>query len=216
MFIKHAFIIFLCINAVVFSDYDNKGYSFSDSIQCSSCNNYSCAASTYSDLGNDTEIRVGYFYPTSHRFRKIFRGARLDYEIETVQAFHRHFAVWANVSWFPKSGHSIGEQDRTTVNLVPLCIGLKYIAWVNCWTRFRFGAGPSYFFLNTSDHGCACGGKHPSYSNFGGVIKSDISHFFSCNLYLSLFFDYLYLPVHSSGIHDASGVKTGLGLGYHF
>lgn len=167
-------------------------------------------------FGNDTEFRLGYFYPTAKRFREIFRNMRLDYEIETTQTIYKNFAFWANVSWFPKHGYSIGMHDGTSVNLVPISVGLKYIHWFNDRTRLRIGAGVDYFLLILSDHGSPCVRQHLVYQNVGGVLKSDISRFLSRRIYMNLFFDYLYLPLSTQGIHQAGGFKTGLGLGCHF
>lgn len=170
-------------------------------------------------FGNETEIRIAYFYPASRRFRKVYSGFRLDYEIETTQKLRDNLHFWANVSWFPDSGDSIGENHHTSVDLVPISIGLKYMFCINTHTKLYIGAGPVYYFLNIKDKSsCLCIKEHANHQGWGGAFKTQLNWFFyKCN-YLSVFADYLYLPLHGTddSVHQVGGLKVGLGIGRHF
>ena len=184
---------------------------------CSDCMPKCC--NPCCDWGNETEFRVAYFYPSSQRFRDIYSGARIDYEIETTQRLLCNFYAWANVSWFPNSGHSLGEHHYTTIDLVPVSFGLKYLICLPCCTKLYIGAGPAYYFLNTHDHSsCACIERYRNERGWGGAFKSQLDWFFcGCN-YLDLFVDYLYLPLNTNrdSADQVGGLKVGLGIGHHF
>ena len=72
------------------------------------------------------EVEAAYFHPMSSRFRDIYGGGGI-YTFElNVQTWCQLYS-WANVSYFHKTGRSIGEKDKTTITLVPVAFGLKYI-----------------------------------------------------------------------------------------
>ncbi len=200
-------------------------FSFNDSKDACAISKSSCEKASSSmpskrirDFGNETELRIAYFYPRAPIFRKIYRGARLDYEIESAQKLHRNFYLWANISWFPKKG-AIDQDHHSKIHLIPLSMGLKYQFRLNRCLKLSLGLGPTYYFLNVADQSsCESANKHTRYRRWGGVFKSQFQWFFYHSLYLDFFADYLYLPLHGNEncASQAGGLKAGMGFGKHF
>lgn len=97
------------------------------------------------------EAKVAYFYPTNHRFRKIYSNGGAIYGVEVSCQTWRGLYAWTSGSFFTKSGSSIGEKDYTRVTLVPLALGLKYLFPVGC-SDLYIGAGILSTYLHTHDH----------------------------------------------------------------
>jgi len=169
------------------------------------------------------EIRGAYFHPTGSRFDDIYGGSGIyNFEL-SVQTWCDLYS-WISVGYLRESGHSKGLRNRTTFQMVPLGIGLKYI--FNCWClRPYLGAGLGVTWMDTCNK-----------SNFvikdvdkwgvGGVFKIGALYEFCDCWFLDFFVDYTYMCVDFNGTrnnplvtrHDAdiSGFSFGGGIGYSF
>lgn len=167
------------------------------------------------------ELRVSYFYPTHHRFRKIYGEGGL-YSAEFSMQAWRELYPFASVGYFHKSGRSIGFHNRTDITIVPISLGLKYIYPMDCISPY-LGLGVLGGYVHTHDHGSTVRSKISRWG-IGGIAKGGFLAYVTCDLFLDFFVDYGYLPVdyhhHQAGVfsHDAniSFISTGAGLGYRF
>lgn len=72
------------------------------------------------------EFKASYFQSTDKRFRDIYHGAGL-YRLELSVQAYEGFYPWISVGYFRKTGYSLGLNDKTIIQMVPMDIGLKYL-----------------------------------------------------------------------------------------
>jgi hypothetical protein len=183
--------------------------AFADNSSCD-CNCCGCIS--------DVEFRAGYFYPTNNHFREIYNETRVAYEVQLTQHLPWSLDLFENVTWIPLNGHSIGKHHDTSLDLIPVSVGLMYrFCW--CCMVFQVGAGGAYYHLSLDDDSsCECIDPHLSYNGGGLAVKADAQYFFcGCN-YLTAFVDYLYLPFNRGDgfCKQVGGVIVGGGIGHSF
>jgi|694.fasta_scaffold22929_2 outer membrane protein W len=166
------------------------------------------------------ELRVGYFYPSSKLLRQIYRSGGVEGELEVSKTFENNWQVWANAGYFGRSGHSRGLHHRTTLQIIPLSMGTKYV-FLPC-SRFRpyIGIGPSYTFVNIRNHSRYVK-KHSNKQGAGFVVKSGAYYQLTRRFVLDVFFDYYFQRAHfhsarSCRGHNLGGLRTGIGIAYTF
>ncbi|MBA3922403.1 MAG: outer membrane beta-barrel protein [Nostocaceae cyanobacterium] len=164
-----------------------------------------------------TELRGGYFYPTSKKFREIYKDGGLEGEVEFSKTYRENLIVWGNINYFQRKGRSLGFHDKTTLNMIPISLGLKY-QFLSCSCISPYlGAGLSYTFLNIKNDS-EFAKRHVTKGSFGFVLKSGTYINLSEKFLLDLFLDYYYQEVHFYSKHkvDVGGLRMGMGLGYRF
>ena len=163
---------------------------------------------------------VGYFYPTSDKFRQIYQENAL-YGGEITVPLPKRWALWASADYYKTKGHSIGLNDPTNINLVPLGLGVKYILPLGSMTQFYVGAGACYLFLNVHNDSPFVK-EHVHLNGWGWVAKTGLMMNLSDRWFLNLFADYMdkqFTTHPTSGQKvkvNVSNVSVGLGLGYKF
>lgn len=163
------------------------------------------------------ELRGGYFYPTSKKFREIYKDGGLEGEIELSKTFRENWMGWGNVGYFQRDGRSIGFHDKTTIRMIPISLGLKYQFLLCNLLSPYLGAGITYTFFDIKNDADFVK-RHVTKGGFGFVLKSGIYIDLSENFLLDLFVDYYYQEVHfyTKDKVDVGGFKMGMGLGYRF
>jgi outer membrane protein len=169
------------------------------------------------------EAKAGYFYPASHRFRKIYSNGSGIYGIELNVKAYDWLYVFASGNYFVKNGHSIGGKHRTKVALVPLALGLEYVHWKHHLGVYA-GVGVTSTYLNTHYHS-----QYVIHSvskwGVGGVAKLGLLVDVYKRLYLDLFTNYYYARIHFHNTHggklmrntaNVGGLSAGVGLGFRF
>ncbi len=159
-----------------------------------------------------TEVRCAAFVPTSVRFRKIYGDVGADYQTESSVKFAQNIHGWINFSWFPKSGHSVGLHDHTTLNIPDLSLGIKFPYRFHKKCVVYAGIGPAFAMVYLRNHG-HCAHQNASSFGLGGCVKSGFNFFFSRTVFLDVFADYYYLGTFFKDHVNAGGLKAGLGLG---
>ncbi|MBS0629304.1 MAG: hypothetical protein JSS30_03660 [Verrucomicrobia bacterium] len=169
------------------------------------------------------EFRSAAFFPMEHRFRSIYGTVGADYELQVTQSNPCNcFEVWANFTWYPKSGSRCGNTNITVING---SFGIDYMwQFCNCF-NFYAGIGPIFgavfvenkFSNCSSNNGCNRKDDSEWAGAVGGIIKTGIIYYVTCCLFLDLFVDYFYEPAffkHRTA--DVGGFRTGLGIGLAF
>jgi outer membrane protein len=145
--------------------------------------------------------------------------------------------VWVGVNGFSRKGESIGFDDRTRLQLIPINFGLKIFYPIFCNTKVFIGGAACYSFLRIRDHSEYVR-KHTRKEDWGGLIQSGITYNFCDWGVVSAFADYYfqrfdfhstdYSSFYGSGYSyndhryierhslDMSGYKVGVGLGVTF
>lgn len=168
------------------------------------------------------QIRAGYYYPESNLMRKLYHSGGAEEEIEGAVEIYEDLSLFLNGNFFVRSGHSVGLETPTSVQIYPLSLGLKYNFHITPIVDLYLGAAPTYTWAIFHDkspyvqekvHTSAC----------GVVGKTGALFFFNQRLFFDLFFDYYYTNLsgpHSSGTTSTSvnsgGFRTGLGCGVKF
>lgn len=170
------------------------------------------------------EARAAAFFPMGHKFRELYGNVGLSVQAEVGRTFqdHRNLGVWLNGEWIfmdGSPGHCCG---RTNIDMINISFGVKGIGHFFNNTLFLYGGiGPDVgliYIKNKIRCCCGCGTKkqHRSRAAAGGIVKTGAEIHFLRHFYISLFVDYLYLPVHFRHTVDVGGFKVGGGLGARF
>ena len=171
-----------------------------------------------------TEVRAAYYHPTSKKFRDIYGGSGI-YNVELSLETWCNFYPFISAGYYRESGRSIGERNKTTLTMVPLGIGLKYLFCpCSCYHPY-LGAGFAASWMHTRDSSPFIH-KTTKKWGFGGVFKVGVLAFFTDCFFVDGFIDYTYMKVHFSGSRssplvflsdaDLSGFAFGLGIGFAF
>lgn len=169
------------------------------------------------------EGKGAFFGPVEDKFRDIYGDGNGRYGAEISYEFCNCIYGWTSVDWFHDSGHSIGQHHRTNINLIPVGLGLKFMASVNCWD-FYLGGGALFTHFETEDHSPYVIRESNKWV-YGGILK--LGTLLNCNcFFLDIFGDYSWLQDahfhrtdngkverHSANIN---GWAIGLGIGFRF
>lgn len=170
------------------------------------------------NIESSLEIRTAAFFHSSERFRNIYGNVSGSYQLETSTKWNECncFETFANFDWFSKHGRSKGFKDKTRVNIANISVGIKFPYQLSqCFTAY-VGIGPSFSRISIKNHGHCCNHQKVSKLAVGGLLKSGIYYFFNKCVFVDLFVDYLYQPVHFKRHVDIGGLKTGIGIGVKF
>ena len=170
------------------------------------------------------EARVSAFFHSSKRFRDLYGDVGPSYSLEGATSIHKTLWVWADLDWFyahrshePVYTQSIDydEVTKSTVDIVNLSFGLKYVYTASAHWKLYGGLGPVVGKIFLKNISLSYEDRVNKYIA-GGVAKIGAHYTFSGGVFLDLFVDYLYQPVRFHTTVDVGGLKTGLGLGYNF
>jgi len=161
----------------------------------------------------DCEVRAGAFLTTSHRFREVYGNATPFYELQaSTPLCGTCLDFWANFDWIQKRGSSVSLHDSTRIAIGNVSLGLAYTYCLYLGEVY-LGIGPSFsrvWIHNKS----ACVREKVSKFAYGAVVKSGYKYCFCNGLFLDLFMDYLYQPMHFKHRNDnVGGFKIGAGIG---
>lgn len=178
------------------------------------------------------EVRAAAFFPSTHLFRSLYGNVNPSYSIEGATSLNfggcdsecdpcnsGGLLAFANFDWFNKNGHSKCGHDSTRVRIGNFSTGLKYAYAFNRCVEAYLGIGPSVskIWIHNS-YECSSSHRNKERWVVGGVVKLGVNYDFNECMYVDLFVDYLYQPVHFNQHHhvDIGGFKTGIGLGARF
>lgn len=163
------------------------------------------------------EFRAAAFFNSSHRFKEIYGNVSPSYQLEANTTFCGCYGAFFNADWVHQNGRSKGCEERTKINIANFSFGLKAFLPFYCDFTGYVGIGPVIGSFHIKNHvRNSCVKSNNSKCAVGGVFKLGILYAIKCNLFLDVFVDYLYQPVHYSSHINLGGVKLGAGLGYKF
>lgn len=173
-----------------------------------------CPAASYVQDIN-VEIRSAAFFHSSKRFREIYGNVGCSYQLEASTYLCSCLDGWANLDWFSKHDKPKACPGNTRVSIANISLGVKY-PYQLCENYIAYvGIGPSLSEVWLKNHS-QCEHERVSKVAFGGVLKTGIYCFITCDIFLDLFIDYLYQPIHFDKQVDIGGLKTGVGIGMQF
>lgn len=167
------------------------------------------------------EARFSYFIPNSSLLRHVY-GSGIDYQIEATVPFWKGINAWIAADYFHKDGHSLGDHQKTWLQIVPLTLGVKYIYNI-CDFSVYGGLGMRYFFVHTRNHSDFV---DPSItrSGMGGVAEVGGMYCLWDHWVFDVFGNWSYKRLHNHtsrtnvSTHglNVGGWNIGVGVGYKF
>ena len=168
------------------------------------------------------EFKGDYFRPTSHLFKKIYRGGAIYGPEATVELYH-HWYGFLSADFFYKRGRSVHLHTPTKVHIVNLGFGVKYLVPF-CYGDFYVGLGALPTRLHTHDESpnviiyrtkWACGG----IAKVGAYF--DLPHCFTLDIFCNYSFATAGFknppnPPTQSYSARLNGWWIGAGVGYRF
>jgi opacity protein-like surface antigen len=160
----------------------------------------------------DVQARASAFFPSEGLFGKIYGTSMGCYAFEASTPCWESFESWMNLDWVSKKGQSTPLHSHTRISLVNFSLGIKYPYQISEDFKAYGGIGPSFgsVFVKNRMRDYR---KKTSRFAMGGVLKTGIRYEINCDVFLDLFFDYLYQRCFHK---DIGGCKLGLGVGYRF
>ena len=164
---------------------------------------------------SNIEVRAAGFYHSSELMREIYGNTGISYQVEASTQFLEKLMGWANFSWFSDNGKSIGFGDETKVQIPNFSIGIKFPYQLSPSIIPYVGIGPSLGRISLKNKGECCDESVSKYA-IGGIVKAGSYFQMNKRLYINIFADYLYQPVHFETTVDLGGVQFGGGVGIKF
>lgn len=168
------------------------------------------------------EIKLAYYYPTSSRTRDLYTGSGL-YSFELSVETWCDFYPWVSAGYLHATGHTKAENRKTTLEMVPLNLGVKYIA--SCWGSHPYlGLGVTATYMHTKDNSPYVIHTTSKWG-VGGIVKAGFLAYMSECMFIDLFIDYTFVRM---GFHNSSspnvqrrsanlsGFSFGGGFGWAF
>lgn len=163
----------------------------------------------------NVEIRSAAFFHSAKRFKEIYGKIGCSYQVEASTHLWDCWDGWVSFDWFSHGGKPKKCHAHTRVSIANMGFGIKY-PYRFCEKYIAYiGIGPciSRIWLKNKSH---CENERVSKVAVGGLLKTGIYYFITCNIFLDVFVDYLYQPVHFEKHVDIGGIKTGVGAGIQF
>lgn len=175
------------------------------------------------------ETRFSYQWFQSSPIRQIY-GETIDYQLTgTIPIYQgenfklRGLNAWWAVDYSQATGHSLGLNNKTKIQIEPITLGLK---WIYPKSIFRpyFGLAFKYFFTQTHNDSPYVK-KHINYNGPGFVTETGLLVFISKYVFLDFFAAYSWKVYKAPSVSlsnvnttslNISGVNAGGGLGVKF
>jgi outer membrane protein W len=168
-------------------------------------------------------MRAAYLHPTGSHFDDIYGGSGIyNFELSIQTWFDLY--TWFSLGYLRNSGQSLGLNNRTLFQMVPLGFGLKYLLNCSC-LRPYLGAGLGMTWIDVDNYREFVK-KEINKWGVGSVFKAGSLWYMSSCCFLDFFIDYTYMdigfsdtsidPFALSNDADISGFSFGFGLGYSF
>lgn len=134
----------------------------------------------------NVEVRSGAFFHSPKRFREIYGSVGVSYQLEATTHLCNCWDGWANFDWFSDHGKPKDCDAKTRVSIASISFGVKY-PYQFCERYIAYiGIGPSISRIWLKNRS-GCEHERISKLAIGGVLKSGIYYFITCNIFLTSF-----------------------------
>ena len=176
------------------------------------------------DLSPWLECKPSYFIFIAEPMHAIYPHGGFQVQASTSVPVYKFIDFYASVGYRQAWGHALNTEQDTTLKIVPVDVGLKFIeSFCDSW-RYFLTVGPRGFYVqqkNTTENvdAVASGGFVGFFANFGCNKE------FYNGCLLGLFAEYCYEKtsicptmqnVYSNGPVQIGGVALGFSVGYAF
>lgn len=157
------------------------------------------------------EVRGSAVIPTAHRFRHVYGNTLASYGIEASTTLCNDLILWDNFDRVDKRRHLSGC-GHSRIHLTTYSLGLKKAFCVRECLSSYLGLGLSLADIRIKNTQTSYT-SHSRKTSLGLVLKSGLVLSLTDCLFLDLFADYYYQPVHYHHNTNAGAFRLGLGLG---
>jgi outer membrane protein len=169
------------------------------------------------------ESKVGYFFFSDSKMRKIYDRGGLDLQISGTYSIWNWLQIFGSVEYLEIHGRSLNGHQKAKIWEVPVSLGLRSVIPICQQIQYYFTLGPRYFFVHAHNSSCYVE-RNMSKTGFGGFANTGFNFFLCDNLFLGVFGEYSYGRFHFHSSRENSygesaqvgGFAFGAGLGYVF
>ncbi len=170
------------------------------------------------------EALPGYYYPMEKRFREVYGEGGFNGQADLGYFFYERMAVFLRGGAFYGTGRSTALDNKTSIILANVTLGLKYVVPLFKHFNYYLGAGARMFFLRIHNDSNFVQGK-VFKNKVGGAVVTGFLIYPSNKIpiFLDIFLDYSFYKFKFSSSPsiernnlDVNGPTVGIGLGYQF
>lgn len=184
-----------------------------------------CSSTQYaSDAMPWFEIKPSYFFFSASPMNEIYDNGGFEIQASASVPFFKHLDFYSSIGYRQVSGHALNSDEKTSLTVLPLDIGLKPVFKIDERFCYFFAVGPRFFYFNQRNNSpyvdqMINGGGVGLFANTGFNVR------LADSFLLGIFGEYSYekqtidttIPnVFSNGSVQMGGFAFGLSLGYAF
>jgi hypothetical protein len=160
--------------------------------------------------------------------REIYDHGGLDVQIATSYPLHSWknricLEIYGSVEYLQRSGRSLNYDQKTSIWLLPVNLGLKPVFILCRDVHYYFAVGPRYFYIHQHNDSPYVN-RNQGKSGIGLFANTGFDFILRRHLLVDIFGEYSYAPIHfhPSKTHvysqpiQVGGFTFGGGLGYVF
>lgn len=188
--------------------------------------NFSCCPDECCDdsfFSNPTfiEAKAALFFPLGKRFKDIYSKVEFEWGGEVSYEVCDCLQAWLSVNYLSDKGRSTQLKYRTTMELLPIGLGLKYLFPCEC-INYYVGGGFQYTYMHNHDHS-PYAIHHINKWDWGLLAKGGALIPVCDRVFVDLFTEYSYLMMsfrktkHGAVYRhrpNLSSISVGLGIAY--
>lgn len=137
------------------------------------------------------EAKVGYFFFSDAKMRKIYDKGGLDAQVSASYPIWGWLQAYASIEYLERHGKSLNAHQKTCFEAVPLSIGIQTVIVIYEKLHYYFTIGPRYTFAHVENDSSYVS-KNIHESGFGGFANMGLRFFIQNYLFVSAFGEYSY------------------------
>jgi hypothetical protein len=182
---------------------------------------YICDSEYYVSI----EAKASAYIPEEEYIRKMYSNVMGMYELEMDIYLWKKVSGYFSLGYMESEGHFRGVNSHTSLQLIPVTLGMKYAWHCSANLDVYMAAAGVYSWLDIKDRMPAVE-QHYSKNGFGGSAKVGAWYFFYNDWFVDIFAEFMYqefsfkkpvgTPLVNRSRLNLSGYKAGLAIGYAF
>ncbi len=184
---------------------------------------YQLKTKTSSNIPPLLEAKVGYFFFSNAKMRKIYNKGGWDVQLCGSYPIWKWLQLYGSVEFLERHGRSLQSHQKTSIWEVPLSLGLKSVIRIIPKIHYYVTIGPRFGFVHQQNRSSFVD-KHVNRSSWAGFLNTGFNFFPTRHFLIDLCGEYSYQRIHAhpSKSHvSAKRIQVGgfsftAGLGYAF
>ncbi len=168
------------------------------------------------------DVKVGYFFFTDSKMRRVFDHGGLDLQLSGAYPVYDILHIYGSFEYLKKSGRSLHGDQYASLWEIPVSLGLQPVVSITSHIEYYATIGPRYFFVHSHYHSDYVP-KTQNANGLGGFVNTGFL-FRVRHATFDIFGEYSYKKLHFDSHKPATkghtvqvgGLTFGGGLGYLF